>query len=278
MYHFAPLDPQDVSARALVLSLLSGTGAAPQTIARLISAAALFGIEASTLRVAVTRLIKEGLLESPDRGIYLPGPRARALTRRLQDWRNVQDRLTAWTGDWLVALTHALGRSDRKQLRARERALALFGYREAGAAVWVRPANLARALADHRADLTGIGADDTITLLRVSDLAAATAPDWPALWSPDTLASSYAAARAALSGSLARLPGLPADAAARDTLLTGQAVIRLINFDPLLPPELGDQAEFFRMVDEMRAYNKVGQACWRAYYASVEASAPARKD
>ncbi|HRK69919.1 MAG TPA: hypothetical protein PKY73_20415 [Hyphomonas sp.] len=58
MYYFEPLAPEDVSARALVLSLMSGTEARPQSIGRLIGAAALFGIEAATLRVAVTRLLK----------------------------------------------------------------------------------------------------------------------------------------------------------------------------------------------------------------------------
>lgn len=271
-YSFAPLSPQDVAPRALVLSLLSGTDAAPYTsIARLVSAAALFGIEAATLRVAVTRLLKDGLIESPDRGVYRPGPKAKGLTRRVADWQNVRARLTDWNGDWLVALTHNLGRTDRKQLRARERALALSGYREAEAALWVRPANLARALKDHRTDLAEIGADEAITLLRVSETAMPGAPDWPALWSTDDLAASYTAAIAAMQDSLARLPGLDADAGARETLLTGQAVIRQINFDPLLPPELGDQKAFLQMVDGMRAYNKSGQKCWRDYYASVGA-------
>ncbi len=148
MFYFEPLAPADVSARALVLSLISGAEAGPQSIARLIDAAALFGIEAPALRVAVTRLIKEGLLESPDRGLYMPGPRARALTRRLQDWQNVRSKLAPWKGDWLIALTHHLGRSDRKQLRARERALSLTGFRETTTAIWVRPANLAASLAD----------------------------------------------------------------------------------------------------------------------------------
>ncbi|MEQ9506979.1 MAG: hypothetical protein RLO80_11980 [Hyphomonas sp.] len=272
MYYFKPLAPEDVSARALVLSLLSSTGATTHTsIARLVHAGALFGIEASTLRVAVTRLLKDGLLESPDRGVYRPGPKARGLTRRVQDWQNVRARLAPWKGEWLVALTHQLGRSDRKQLRARERALALSGYRGAGAALWVRPANLARALADHRADLVEIGADEAITLLCVSDTAMPEAQDWPALWSADDLAASYTAAITAMENSLAHLPGQPADAAARETFLIGQAVIRRINFDPLLPPELGDHKAFLQMVDGMLAYNAVGQRCWREYYASVAA-------
>lgn len=269
MYYFEPLAPQDVSARALVLSLLSGAGAAPQTIARLINAAALFGIEAPTLRVAVTRLIKEGLLESPERSIYRPGPRAQALTRRLQDWRNVPARLVPWTGDWLIVLTHHLGRTDRKQLRARERALTLTGFRETPSALWVRPANLAGSLDDQRAGLLALGADEALTLLRASALAGDTTADWPALWSPDTLAANYTAAMTAMQQSFARLPGLRADAAAREALLIGQAVLRLINLDPLLPAELGNQPEFLRMVDQMRAYNEAGQTCWRNYYAAA---------
>jgi phenylacetic acid degradation operon negative regulatory protein len=271
-YSFEPLAPSSVSPRALVLSLLSGTAAGPHTsIARLVSAAALFGIEAATLRVAVTRLLKDGLIESPDRGVYRPGPKAQGLTRRVQDWQNVRARLAPWKGDWLVALTHHLGRTDRKQLRARERALALSGYRAADAALWVRPANLARSTEDHRTDLTEIGADEAIMLLRVSETAMQVVQDWPSLWSPDDLAASYTAAISAMQASLARLPGLGADAAARETLLVGQAVIRQINFDPLLPPELGDQKAFLEMVDGMRAYNEAGQKCWRDYYASVTA-------
>lgn len=269
MYHFKPLAPEDISARALVLSLISGTHSSPQSIASLIAAAALFGIEPATVRVAVTRLIKEKLLESPDRGVYRPGPRAQALTRRLKDWRNVSARVAPWNGDWLVAITHHLGRTDRKQLRARERALNLLGYREAEAGLWVRPANLSATLDDHRSDLVSIGADEGLTLFRVAGIAAASTPDWPALWSPDALAPAYAGAVEAMEASLARLPGLRPDEDARETLLIGQAVIRLINLDPLLPPELADQAAFFRMLDTMRAYNDVGQASWRAYNRSV---------
>ena len=271
MYYFEPLAPEDVSPRALVLSLMSSAFTEPQSIGRLIDAAALFGIEAATLRVAVTRLMKDGLLESPDRGVYRPGPKSRALTRRVQGWQHVAGRIVPWNGDWLVALTHHLGRSDRRQLRARERALALSGYRPAEASLWVRPANLARTLDDHRADLTEIGADEDLILMQADGISMAQAPDWPALWSREALAQSYERAIAAMADSLARLPGLSADAAARETLLIGQAVIRTINFDPLLPPELADQGEFLRMVERMRAYNEAGRRCWAIYYATMEA-------
>ena len=271
MYYFEPLAPQDVSARTLILSLMSSEFRAPQSIGRLINAAALFDIEPATLRVAVTRLIKDGLLESPDRGLYRPGPKSKALTRRVQSWKDVASRIVPWNGDWLVALTHHLGRTDRKQLRARERALALYGYQPTDAGFWVRPANLARPLEDHRTDLTGIGADEGILLLRASAVSVEGGHDWPALWSSEALARSYEHAIRAMEQSLARLPDLSAEAAARESLLIGQAVIRTINFDPLLPPELADQKEFLRMVETMVHYNAVGRECWQAYYTAMDA-------
>ena len=273
VYYYEPLTPEDVSARALVLSLMSSTDASPQAIGRLIHAAALFGIEASTLRVAVTRLIKDELLESPERGIYSPGPKAQALMRRVKQWEHVAGRMVDWNGDWLVALTRHLGRSDRKQLRARERALALFGYQQTEEGFWVRPANLAGDLDGHRAGLTEIGADEDIILMRASDMAMAGPQDWASLWSPDALSRSYACAIDTMDKSMAALDGKAVDAAARETLLIGQPVIRAINFDPLLPPELGDQNGLLRMADKMRAYNKIGQACWQRYYASIEKAA-----
>jgi len=273
VYYFEPMKPEDVSARALVLSLMSSTGAAEYPIGQLINAAALFGIEAATLRVAVTRLMKDNLLESPERGVYAPGPKSRALTRRVQQWQHVAGRMVDWNGDWLVALVQHLGRSDRKQLRARTRALALSGYQETDEGLWVRPANLASDLDDHRADLTEIGADNEIILMRASGLAMQGDQNWARLWSPADLSESYARAVEAMEQSLARLPGLSVEAAAQETLLIGQPVIRAINFDPLLPPELGDQAGFLRMAEKMLDYNKTGQACWRAYYASLEEAA-----
>lgn len=274
MYYFEPLKPEDVSARALVLSLLSSTDAVQQQIGGLIQAAALFGIEPATLRVAVTRLMKDGLLESPERGVYRPGPKARALIRRVQQWQHVTRRVVEWNGDWLIALTGHLGRSDRKQVRARDRALALFGYQPTEEGLWVRPANLAGDLDGHRADLTDIGADDGILVIRASQIAAAEPMRWARLWSREALSRSYARAIGAMERSLAEMPERTPEEAARETLLIGQPVIRAINFDPLLPPELGDQEGFLRMAAKMLEYNEAGQACWRAYRASLEAAAP----
>jgi len=266
MYYFSPLKASDMSARGLVLSLLSSVGAEQQPVARLVHAGALFDIEPSTMRVAITRLQQNGLLESRERGVYQAGPKAKALTRRVQQWQDVTSKTRDWTGDWLVALTHHLGRTDRKQVRARERALALSGYRAVDGAIWVRPANLAREIDAHRRDLIEIGADDQILVLQASSSAPDRQQDWAGLWSVNDLERTYREAISTMSASLAGLDKLTPDQAARETLLIGQAVIRSINFDPLLPPELANAALFEEMVDAMKTYNEHGRRCWSASF------------
>lgn len=270
MYQFKRLSVETITPRALVLSLIGSTRAGPRTIGQLILAGTLFGIEPATLRVAVTRLLGEALLESPERGLYQPGPRARAMTDRLRDWQNVESRIVSWDGDWLVALTHALGRSDRRQVRARERALKLSGYRAAEAGLWVRPANLACSLKQHRKDLTEIGADTRLTIIQIRNLAIEPDPGWAGLWQPAEMSACYESAILAMQTSLGQLSSLPIESAARETLLIGQSVIRLINFDPLLPPELGGQEAFRSMVAVMRAYNETGEKVWQDFFDSRE--------
>ena len=272
MYYFDIPSAETISARALVLSLLASINVREQSIGRLIHAGSLFDIEPATIRVAVTRLMQSRHLESPERGVYAPGPKAKALTRRVQQWKDAEALTVDWDGSWLIALTRHLGRTDRKQVRARERALALSGYQQTAEGFWVRPGNLARDIGGHRSDLISIGADGDIHLHRAIETAPDNRLEWPALWSAERLKASYKAAIGAMQDSLARLPDMSKADGARETLLIGQAVIRAINFDPLLPPELGDETAFRRMVDTMKLYNETGIACWNAFQAEVEAT------
>ena len=269
LYQFRPSDPGEITARSLVLSLLAGSEVPQISISRLIRAGTLFNIEAATMRVAVTRLMQSGHLESSDRGVYVPGPRSRALTTRVQKWKDVNDRKRDWDGEWLTALTQHLGRTNRKQVRARERALALSGYRETPQNFWVRSANLARDLQDHRNDLISIGADEGILIHRVCATASGEEAAWPGLWSVDVLRESYDRAIRTMEDSMKLVPDLPATVAAKETFLVGQSVIRAINYDPLLPKELGPDHRFRDMVMMMRTYNKVGIACWLRFDASA---------
>lgn len=259
---FKPTAAEDVSARTLVLSLMSVPGRRPQTLAYLSRAGGLFGMEPTAIRMAVTRLVKEGLLESVERGVYATGPKAAAFTAEISDWRNAPARTRAWTGGWIGVLTNHLGRTDRKDLRARMRALRLYGFAQAEAGLWVRPDNLRLSLGDLRAALLRIGLQDDALLIAICETALPASADWRDLWSTNDLKTTYEGAIAAMQASRKAAAKLPADDAARETLLIGQSVIRTINLDPLLPEDIGDAALFRQMVSEMDAYDRFGRTCW----------------
>lgn len=269
MYQFKKLTSGDITPRTLVLSVLNSVGTRQQTIAELIQAAAVFDIEPPALRTACTRLIREGLLDNPERGVYEVGSRAQPLTRHVRNWQYVTDTLTDWQGDWLVHLTHHLGRRDRKPLRARERAFSLFGYQEAETGMWVRPANLRAELDEHRAALIDLGADADIISLRATNTQTGPDKDWRTLWSVEDLKTCHRDGLAAMQTSLDRLAALTPAQQARETLLVGQSVIRAINLDPLLPDEICDQSDFIAMVNMMKHYNQAGRTAWRRYRESV---------
>ncbi len=265
MFQFAPLRPEDITPRALILAMMNSAASGELSTAEIVESAGVFGMEPTAVRVAAGRLVKDGILESPERGQYKIAHQAERFTRRVQAWHRVSDKTTHWTGDWIVILTQHLGRTDRKQLRIRERAFSLFGYREAETGVWVRPANLSKSLEDHRLELLGLGVDEAAMVLLVSEAHLAADKDWKHLWSAEALESYYQSAIKAMSDSLKRLDSLPPIEGARESLLIGQAVIRAINLDPLLPDELADNTLFLKMVDTMKTYNTAGRACWRAF-------------
>ena len=265
MYQYRRFTLEDITPRALILSMINSVGTRQQSISELVKSAEVFAIEPAAIRVAASRLVKEGILESPERGIYISGGTAKRLTLRLQNWQNALSKVTDWSGDWLANATHHLGRTDRKQLRARERAFSLTGYREAETGLWVRPANLVRSLADHRSDLIALGADDGIITLKISGVSQPAGTDWADLWDRNNLRTSYQTALSDMQTSLKRLPDLPPLEGAREALLIGQSVIRCINVDPLLPDEFGDRALFGEMLNTMKAYNIAGRTCWRKF-------------
>ncbi|KCZ90776.1 hypothetical protein [Hyphomonas johnsonii] len=262
---FNLISPEAVSARTLVLSLMSVRGRRAHGLAYLTRAGALFGLEPTAIRMAVTRLARDGMLESVERGVYAPGPKAAALTAEISDWRTAPDRTRAWEGGWTGVLTNHLGRTDRKDLNARMRALRLFGFAQAETGLWVRPDNLRLSLGELRATLTGIGLQDDALLVKITETAMPASVNWRDLWSTDDLKTAYRAAIRAMDASRESAARMSVDEAARETLLVGQSVIRTINLDPLLPEEIGDADLFRQMVSGMDSYDRFGRACWDAF-------------
>lgn len=261
-----------LTAPELILSLLDSSPQPRLTAAGLVAAGELLGVDAGAVRVAAARLVKRGVLAQDGRGVYVLGQRGAKLHRRVLGWHRVEEQTAPWDGRWIAVVTGHLGRSQKSALRGRQRALRLKGFAEARPGLAVRPANLRGSPAALRRELLELGLDAEALLLGVD----AGDPDLPfdarTLWDTPALERRYADQIQALAASMARLPGLDTQTAARETLLLGREVMRDILRDPLLPEALVDVAARRRLIAAMRAYDRLGKRCWRDFYRLLAAA------
>jgi phenylacetic acid degradation operon negative regulatory protein len=261
---FARVKP---TPKSLILDLLSTLGSRSMPVRALVDAAALFAIEENSLRVALTRLFAAGTLERDERGEYRLGKRAHAVQHQVVSWRRLEERVRPWQGGWIGVCIAGLPRRARSDLRRRERALRFFGFRELAPGLEVRPDNLAMTAADLRRELTSLGLPASAPLLAIAEIDAATDSRARGLWDARKLLADYRRSAAELAASEARLPALSARSAMVESFLLGGRVIRQLVLDPLLPEPIIEVAERRALVGAMRRYDKLGHACWRAFFA-----------
>ncbi|MEM6413832.1 MAG: hypothetical protein AAF720_04175 [Pseudomonadota bacterium] len=266
MFYFKKLTINDVTTRGLILSLLNADLSENRSIGDLIVSGRLFGIEEATLRMAVTRLVKDDFIESPSRGIYKIGPKAKALNEEIRGWRSAQNKKRSWRGDWIVVHAAHLGRTDRKSLRARERALRFYGFMTLDNSLSIRPNNLKVSLTQLQQRLVDLGLEKKSVILIADDYLDDTRREWDTLWSSEELECNYKAALREMERSRRILLKMEPDEAARETLLVGQSVIQAINLDPLLPEEIVNTDLFNEVIERMIEYNKIGVRYWIDFY------------
>ncbi|MFJ3672826.1 PaaX family transcriptional regulator C-terminal domain-containing protein [Streptomyces sp. NPDC090106] len=209
------LELRALSARSVILSLLLGAHPPELPARELVRRVEPFGVGGSTARAALSRMVAAGDLRRTDTVHRLSD---RLLERRRRQDDAVRPRTRAWHGDWELLVVTATGRgaAERAELRTRLTALRLAELREG---VWLRPANLDRALPD---DLDRIGERCTARPGRPAPELAAS------LWPLDT----WSATGRALLACAARAES-PAD---RFTAYA--AVVRHLLADPVLPAGL----------------------------------------
>jgi phenylacetic acid degradation operon negative regulatory protein len=258
------------TAKRLVLSLLSAPSLPEVSITLLQRWGELFEIDAASMRVTVSRLARQGLLASTRRGAYRMGPAGNALAVAASGWRKAEERICSWQGDWLFVHVAHLGRANRGALRARERAFRLGGFAELASGLWCRPANLREPPTATRQRLTSLGLEPDAILTRVCDIPGVKNRFLFNLWPRREIERDYRKQLRAMQSSRRRLDRLSLEAAAKETLLVGEAVIRQINADPLLPNTMIDVPLRHEMISGMIDYDALGRGVWEQFIASVE--------
>jgi len=252
--------------RQLILNLLLAAGEAPLSARDLVASCALLGIRENSTRVALARLAAARRVEADGRGTWRLGPDAASLAADVATWRQAGSRLRAWRGDWVAVHVGALGRSDRVALRARERALSLLGLRELDSGFHVRPDNLAGGVSAARERLHKLGLESTAAVFLARDFDGEREQRARALWDTRALDSGYRSTTRQLERWLAQADSLDVQTAARESFLLGNAAIRQLVFDPLLPAPLVDADARSAFIDAVRRFDSAGQRIWRSLW------------
>lgn len=256
---------QPATAKRLLLSLLSAPDLPEASLAQLVKWGELFAIDPPTLRVTIGRLKRQQLLASPRRGVYCIGPAGQLMAEKAQNWRFAEDRIIDWQGQWLLAHTGHLGRANRTALRSRERAFRLSGFAEFVSGLWLRPANFLEPPAATRNTLLSLGLETAAVVTRVDALPGIAEEQLYSLWPHAKLNRAYQQHCETMASSAARLPALSLAAAAKETLEVGEAVIRQINSDPLLPQAITATTSRSSMIEAMVRYDVLGRETWHRY-------------
>jgi len=209
-----------LTARSVLASALLGMDPPELPVAQLVRLTGLFGISENRARVALSRMVAGGEATSDGTGRYrLAGHLAARQSRQSASRAGVT---ASYDGEWWLAVVTTTG-SSAEVRGARRRTLAYGRLAELREGVWMRPANLAVRLPDP------LGGDIELMTARPGEPVALAHRLWD-------LAQWSARARDLQRDLLALVPDAP-DALAPGFELSA-AVLRHLQADPLLPPEI----------------------------------------
>ncbi|MFI5306284.1 MAG: hypothetical protein ACHQ53_02965 [Polyangiales bacterium] len=258
-----------ITPRSVALNLVRASAQRPVSIRHLLEAAALFGFNPSAVRVAVTRLTADGLLENDERGSYRLGRAAAATHAHVETWRSGEARMRPWKGEWLTVVLGS--KPERSTRRASLRALERLSLRQGLPGLWLRPDNLREPLAATSERLRALGLDDHAELFRTRNLSEPLAQRLcTELWPVRSLERSYGTALRALERSLVELARMPRDKALVQSFLLGGEAIRVLATDPLLPEQILPGQTRAKLTEAMLRYDVVGRALWRGFATAPE--------
>ncbi len=252
-----------ITPRQLILDLLLVGNGIPISAKEAVAACDVFDLAEVSARVALTRLLADGLTKSVSRGLYQLGPNAVEVAAEVGTWRNTSQRIKEWHGDYITIHTSSLGRTDRSALSRRERAFKLLGFKELEKGLHIRPNNLATNPEVIRNRLRSLGLESEAIICISSDFDDAVERHIKSLWDSNALIDSYKKTTHQIQEWVKHSDQLPLKIAAQESLLLGRAAIQQVVFDPMLPSQMFDVAQREEFINTVIMYDQVGDEIWR---------------
>lgn len=252
--------------RLLLLRLLTVADANTLSAAEAVLAGSIFGMTENSIRVTLARLIKADLAEITGPANYRLGPKAQKLGADVALWHTADKRAVKSDGSWIAVATSGLPRSDRKILRVRMRALSLLGFRELDKGLYLRPNNLLGGIDGIRKRLLDLGLEDKAIVFKADGFDEVRQKEALELWSDMNLEQHYKKTSQQLTNWLTAMDELSSNVALKEIFILGDAGIRSIIFDPLLPHPLVNEVARQEYFDTVRLINEEGRRLWLAFF------------
>lgn len=250
-----------ITPKSLILSLMQVANDRTIPIKALIVCGELFGFTGNTIRVTVTRLIREKTIESDERGYYRLGSRKNPVSRYINTWRLGEKRLMDWDGRWLcVLLPHKM---DKPQQVRCKKVLEILGFREGLDSLWVRPYNLIFSQEDIMIIMKSMGMHPGSELFIGQKFSGALTDRWSCfLWNVEELNRSCSEILKKLEESYERIDKIPVENAMVESYILGGEAIHILLTDPLLPKEIQTSGYRERLTQAMLSYDDLGKNIW----------------
>ncbi|MBI9074902.1 MAG: hypothetical protein JEZ02_05760 [Desulfatibacillum sp.] len=249
-----------ITPKILIVSILHVSDNKAMPIKNMIDIGRLFGFTGNTIRVTTTRLVRDGRLESDERGLYRIKDMDTPISRYVNAWKQGEKRMLDWDGSWICCLTPPASAGRRKQ---NAKALTLPGFREGLPNFWVRPNNLTMGLSDLKKLLVHQGLDPKAELFAGKEFHERLTQHWTEfLWPVGELIQNMEEALDRIAKSKARIHSLPADNALTESYLVGTETVHVLVKDPLLPREMMSPQYRIDLAQAMLEYNEIGKSIW----------------
>ncbi len=257
-----------ITPKILILSILQVADRQTIPVKLLVAVGKIFGFTGNTIRVTITRLIREGRIENDERGLYRLSDGVSPFSRYLESWRLGEQRVKPWDGRWIVY--YGQGNTRKNQKKKNEK-LKIAGFKTGWGDLYVRPNNLNIEI--HRLkELVSHLTENTDPFLFVgSEFETGVTREWQKnFWPVDELIRAQTACLEKLEKSSARLEGLSSEAALMESYLLGSEAVHLLVNDPLLPEEMMPSCHRIALTRMMLAYDTLGKAVWKKQFMDLD--------
>lgn len=255
-------DAVEHDARRTVLTMMNAMGGTA-SVARLLRATDILGVEQGAVRMALTRLKSKGALENPKRGVWSLSADGHSTRGHVDAWRVMQSRAMGWDGVSWVMHKASGSFQDTASGRARARTTRILGMRQWRPNLWMRPNNLVAEVGGLRERILSAPDASQDLVFVAQGLSPADTAEIRALWDVGALEAGYRACLERMREAREAAAQEALGVAARNVYEVGDAVIRTLTVDPLLPREMIDTGLRAQCIEAMRRFDVFGRDLWR---------------